>query len=81
MRPFGRFLAGSRCSPNQIQFVTYIVDYLTQNGVMAPDLTYEAPCSDFSPRGLDGVFVEQDATLIVQLMREARDNAEGIRSA
>ncbi len=66
---FALYLEGSNFSANQIRFVKIIIDYLTQNGIMNPGLLYESPFTDIHYEGLDGVFDENDADLIVSLVR------------
>ena len=66
---FALYLEGSNFSANQIRFVEIIIDYLTQNGIMNPGLLYESPFTDIHYEGLDGVFDENDADLIVSLVR------------
>ena len=64
-RAFDSFLAGKTLTANQIQFVNLIVDYLTQSGWMRAAQLYESPFTDFSPRGVEGVF---DPTQVTQLL-------------
>ena len=65
---FTRYLEGNSFSANQIRFVENIIDYLTQNGVMNPGLLYEPPFTDLHHQGLDGVFEDDDAELIVAII-------------
>jgi type I restriction enzyme R subunit len=53
----GEYLDNKTLTANQIRFIDFIIDYLTQNGVMEPGLLYESPFTDFSVAGLDGVFL------------------------
>ena len=66
---FAKYLEASHFSANQIRFVENIIDYLTQNGVMNPELLYESPFTDLHYEGLDGAFDEDDADQIVTLVR------------
>ena len=66
---FAKYLEGSNFTANQIRFVENIIDYLTQNGVMNPELLYESPFTELHYEGLDGVFNEDDADQIVSLVR------------
>lgn len=72
---FAEFLDGLRFNADQIRFVNFIIDYLTKNGVMPPERLYQPPCTDFHPAGLDGVFGDDDATRIVTILKEVRQNA------
>ncbi|HEY9685146.1 MAG TPA: DEAD/DEAH box helicase family protein [Oculatellaceae cyanobacterium] len=75
VQAFGQFLEDSTYNANQIRFVSQIVDYLTQNGIMDPARLYEPPFTDFSNNGLDGVFEDEAANRIVDLIRTINRNA------
>jgi type I restriction enzyme R subunit len=64
-RAFDGFLAGKILTANQIHFVSLMIDYLTQSGWMSAAQLYESPFTDFSPRGVEGVF---DSTQVTQLL-------------
>jgi type I restriction enzyme R subunit len=66
---FARYLEGANFSANQIRFVENIIDYLTQNGIMDPGQLYEPPFTDAHPDGLDGVFKDDEANQIVEIVR------------
>ena len=51
-----------------------IVDHLTENGAMDPALL-SSPYTDFSPRGLEGVFTSSDAMKIVSILRSITTSA------
>jgi type I restriction enzyme R subunit len=72
---FGQYLARKTLTANQIRFIDQIIDYLTQNGVMDPGLLYEAPFTDYSSIGLDGVFSDKDASGIVSILGSIREAA------
>lgn len=61
-RAFDGFLAGRTLTASQIQFVNLNVDYLTQSGWMHPAQLYDSPFTDFSPRGVEGVFSPEQVT-------------------
>ena len=65
---FAQYLEGSNFNANQIRFVENIIDYLTQNGVMNPGLLYEPPFTDIHFEGLDGVFNDEEADVLVSLV-------------
>jgi len=64
-RAFDGFLTGKTLTASQIQFVNLVVEYLTQAGWMSAAQLYESPFTDFSPRGVEGVF---DSTQVTQLL-------------
>ncbi|MBX7222717.1 MAG: DEAD/DEAH box helicase family protein [Blastocatellia bacterium] len=72
---FNDYLSNKTLTANQIQFINLIIDYLTQNGVMDAQMLYESPFTDFNPNGLDGVFADDDADRIVEILKEIETNA------
>ena len=66
---FAEYLEGSNFTADRIRFVENIIDYLTQNGVMNPELLYEPPFTDIHDEGLDGVFNDDEADEIVARVR------------
>src|SRR5688500_12332046 len=70
---FGDYLSRKNLNANQIRFINQIIDYLTQNGVMDSGLLYEAPFTDVSAKGLDGVFDDESASVIVGILAGIRD--------
>jgi type I restriction enzyme, R subunit len=72
---FAVFLSGQPLTANQIEFVNMIVDHLTENGAMDPALLYSSPYTDFSPRGVDGVFGAPEAAEIVSILRSVSRTA------
>jgi type I restriction enzyme R subunit len=74
-RAFRDYLDGQNLTANQIRFIDLMVDYLTQNGVMEADLLYEAPFTDYSTTGLDGVFDNRRAEGIVDILNSIKQAA------
>ncbi|HEX7421361.1 MAG TPA: type I restriction-modification enzyme R subunit C-terminal domain-containing protein [Thermoanaerobaculia bacterium] len=72
---FATFLSGKVMNANQIEFVNMIVDHLTENDAMDPVLLYSSPYTDFSPRGVDGLFDSTDAAQIVSILRSVSKTA------
>lgn len=69
------FTAGKKLTANQIEFVNLIVDHLTERGVMKPELLYESPFTDLSPRGPDGVFNSTQIDELVASLDAVRHRA------
>jgi len=65
-RAFDGFLGGKTLTANQIHFINLVIDYLTQSGWMSVAQLYESPFTDFSPRGVEGVFDSAQITQLIQ---------------
>lgn len=74
-RAFAGFLDGRRLTANQIQFVNLLIDYLTQAGWMSPGQLYESPFTDYSPRGVDGIFNPEQVTQLLGIIEQIRSTA------
>ena len=74
-RSFDAFLVGKTPTANQIELINLIVDHLTQRGWMEPSLLYEAPFTDFSPRGVEGVFNSAEVAQLLSILTSIRDHA------
>lgn len=72
---FSDFLTDSRFSANQIEFVSMIIDHLTQHGVMEAKLLYESPFTDLTPQGPDGLFESADVDALVLVLEKLRESA------
>ena len=74
-RAFDGFLAGKTLTANQIHFVNLVIDYLTQSGWMSAARLYESPFTDFSPRGVEGVFDSAQVGQLLSVLDEVRQTA------
>ena len=74
-RAFDGFLAGKTLTANQIQFVNLVIESLTQSGWMTAAQLYESPFTDFSPRGVEGVFSPDQVVQIVGILDDIRATA------
>ncbi|MFZ2170398.1 MAG: type I restriction-modification enzyme R subunit C-terminal domain-containing protein, partial [Methylococcaceae bacterium] len=72
---FSEFISGTTATPNQIEFIDLVVQYLTENGVMEPDSLYESPFTDINPLGPEGVFPSAKVDQMVQVLMEIRQRA------
>ncbi len=72
---FTGFLAGRKLSANQIEFVNLILDHLTEQGVMDPELLYESPFTDLTARGPDGLFSPAQIDELVAALAQLRATA------
>jgi type I restriction enzyme, R subunit len=74
-RAFDGFLSGKTMTANQIHFVNLVIDYLTQAGWMSAAQLYESPFTDFSPRGVEGVFDSPQVTQLILVLDTIRQAA------
>ncbi len=66
---FAQFLDGQTYTADQIRFVNYIIDHLTANGVIAPELLYGQPYTDIHYKGLTGVFPDAQAKELLSVVQ------------
>lgn len=71
------FIGGKALRANQIEFLNLIIDHLTEHGTMDARLLYESPYTDFSPRGVDGVFESKEVDELVSILKDVRLRAVG----
>jgi type I restriction enzyme R subunit len=71
----GGFLDGKTFSANQIEFVSAIIDHLTERGYMLAELLYESPYTDFNPQGVEGVFPSEEVDELITVLEEVRRRA------
>ncbi len=74
---FSTYLDANSFNSNQIRFIGKIINYLKINGTMLDFGTlYEAPFTDISSEGIDGVFSSNDADNIIYLIKSINQNAK-----
>jgi type I site-specific restriction endonuclease len=76
-KALGSFLGGKPLRANQIELLNLIVDHLTEHGSMDARLLYDSPYTDFSPRGVDGVFESKEVDELLSALEEVRKRAVG----
>ncbi len=69
------FLTGKTLRANQIEFLNLIVDHLTEHGIMDARALYDSPYTDFSPKGVDGMFDSKDVDELVSILDDVRKRA------
>lgn len=67
-KAFEKFLDTKTYTANQIQFVRWIIEYLSQNGRFELQLLYDRPYTDLHELGLDGLFGQDSANELVELI-------------
>jgi len=65
---FAEFLDDKRYSKNQIQFVSLIIDELTERGVVDVARVYETPYIALAPEGPETMFLETDLERLFELL-------------
>jgi type I restriction enzyme R subunit len=70
-----QFTGGKTMRANQIEFLNLIIDHLTEHGVMDARLLYDSPFTDFSPRGVEGVFESREVDQLVAILDDVRRRA------
>jgi type I restriction enzyme R subunit len=69
---FSQFVVGSTTTANQLEF---IVQHLTENGVMDAARLYESPFTDISQQGPEALFLPARVTEIVRVLDQIRERA------
>ena len=69
------FVSTGNLRANQIQFLDEIVNHLTEHGCMSADRLYESPYTDFSPKGVDGVFSSGQVGELISVLEEVQKRA------
>ncbi len=72
---FADYLDGKAFSADQIEFVTFIVEGFTRNGVVDPKLLYERPFTDLSEGGLDAMFSYDQADELIRIIQKLNQSA------
>lgn len=75
---FDQYLDTTAFNANQIQFISRIIEFLTENGVMDPKMLFEHPFTNFGTDGPISLFPDSDAQKIVSIIRSFSTNASAI---
>lgn len=79
-KAFETFLTDKTLSADQMEFVSMVVDHLTEQGVMDPALLYESPFTDLNALGVDGVLGKAKSAEVIAILRNVRERAAAERS-
>jgi type I restriction enzyme R subunit len=71
----GSFLTGKHLGANQIEFVSLVIDHLTEHGAMDAALLYESPFTDLTPLGPDGLFTSPQVDELVAVLERVNAQA------
>ncbi len=71
----GAFLVGGTLSANQILFLEEIVNHLTEHGCMEAERLYESPYTNYSPKGVEGVFTSEQVDQLISILADVSQRA------
>lgn len=68
-KAFADFSNNHQLSAIQIEFLNTIKQFLTTNGTIEPEKLYESPFKTFHTQGIDGVFSDEEADKILDIVK------------
>jgi len=74
-KAFSNFIDETAPTANQIKFINTIIEHLEQNGIIDPGMLYEVPFTNIDDQGIEGVFDENQANKVFQIINELANNA------
>lgn len=72
---FAEFIQAGNLKADQMTFISNIITYLSQNGMIDKSMLFEPPFTHIHDQGLLGVFDQASATKVVQLIDSVNNNA------
>jgi type I restriction enzyme R subunit len=72
---FSEFIDGQKLSANQLKFISLIIDYLSERGVVPVEALYQSPFTNLAPQGPDSIFKEDEVSQIVELLHIVQSRA------
>jgi type I restriction enzyme R subunit len=72
---FGEFLAAGTATAAQIEFINMVIEHLTDQGMMDPELLYEPPFTGIAPTGPEHLFDEAKVVRLVTKIKAINDSA------
>jgi len=72
---FSEFIDGQKLSANQLKFISLIIDYLSERGVVPVEALYQSPFTNLAPQGPDSIFEEDEVSQIVELLHIVQSRA------
>jgi len=67
-KAFADFINEYKLSSTQTEFLNTIKKFLTKNGQINPEKLYDSPFKTFDPQGVDGVFREEQANKLFEII-------------
>lgn len=65
---FGESISNGNLSADQIHFVDQIISYLTQNGIIEPEMLFEARFTELQHEGVAGLFEQAQVDVILEII-------------
>jgi len=72
---FAEFIQAGNLKADQMTFINNIISYLTKNGVIDRAMLFEPPFTNIHQNGLIGVFDDESAKKVIQLVSAVNENA------
>jgi type I site-specific restriction endonuclease len=72
---FSEFLAAGTATAAQIEFINMVIEHLTDQGIMDPELLYEPPFTGIAPTGPEHLFDEAKVTRLFIKIKAINDSA------
>jgi type I restriction enzyme R subunit len=72
---FASFLSNRPLTGSQIEFINLIIDHLTEHGIIEPKRLYESPFTDYTPRGVEGLFDPPQVKELLKIVSTVDSNA------
>jgi type I restriction enzyme R subunit len=72
---FSEFLNDRTFTVNQQEFVSMVIEELTQTGVVDPKRLFEAPYTNINSRGVLAIFPQEKATSIINILESIKNKA------
>jgi len=73
---FSVFLNDTTYSAKQIEFINFIIDHLTENGVMEMDALFQSPFVDLHYQSVFGLFDKNEVEYIQSIIEDINNNAQ-----
>lgn len=73
---FSTFISRHSLNASQTEFVNLIIDSLTETGIVDPSLFYESPFTDLDDMGIAGVFKDEQAKELLEIVQRVNATAQ-----
>jgi len=72
---FSEFIEGKKLSANQLEFITMVIDYLTERGFVSAEALYQSPFINIAPQGPESIFKNEEVDQIIELLNFVEERA------